>query len=467
MVSAGRSVKSACQCHTCRGFVGPLFMFSYFRTMLARVATGSSLRARLARATGWMVGGSGLNQAFSMLASIGTARILGKAAFGEFGAVRATTITLAVLAGGGLGLAATRYVAALRTQDPARAGRLIRLVMTLAWSLTGISAIACALLSRPLAVRVMQSEKLALPLAVSAVAVIFSTISGVQIGVIAGCEAFRPVAVLLALEGASMGSLMILGAWTGGVTGTVVGYVAGTLVSFLLRRRQMLIECRRAGILIAPFDLREARAELPFLLSAVLPSILLVLGAQPAEWLVRMMLLRGPDGMAALGLFTAAYAWAQIVQFVPSQIASPAMTILSNLAGQGEWVGFRKLLVELAGVVFGVAVVIALPLALVSKYVMSLYGPAFRDGAGMFSVIVLAYALGSVWTLLRAAFLAAGRAWTQFGFTLAWGALLPILFLLQPRVPLALALSYGGAFLIVVLAQLLSAWLVFRERVPG
>jgi O-antigen/teichoic acid export membrane protein len=410
-----------------------------------------------------MLAGSGLNQAFAMLASIGTARILGKTAFGEFGAVRSTVMTLAVLAGGGLGLATSRYVAALRTQDPERAGRLIRLVLMLAWTMTGLAAIACALLARPIAMHVMHSENLTVPLMVSAIAIVFSTVSGVQIGVVAGCEAFRPMAVLLTIEGISAGALMIGGAWLGGVTGAVSGYVAGTFISFLLRHRQVRIECERANIAIAPPSFAHARAEVPFLLSAVIPSMLLVVGAQPAEWLVRMMLVRGTDGMAALGLFTAAYSWAQLVQFIPSQIASPAHALLSNLAGAGNWPAFRRLLGESAGAVFGAAAVIAIPLALLSKFVMSLYGPAFRDGAGVFSVIVLAYALGSVWTMMRAGFLAAGREWLQLAFTLAWGIGLPLFFLLQgPRTAMTLALSYGISFLVVVVGQLLAAWFLFR-----
>ncbi|HEU4888116.1 MAG TPA: oligosaccharide flippase family protein [Thermoanaerobaculia bacterium] len=438
-------------------------MLSFLRSIASKVANGSSLRARLARATVWMLAGSGLNQALAMLASIGTARILGKVAFGAFGAVRSTVMTMAVLAGGGLGLATTRYVAALRIQDPERAGRLISLVLTLAWTMTGIAAAACALLARPVAVHIMKSENLALPLMVSALAIVFSTVSGVQIGVVAGCEAFRPMAVLLTLEGLSAGALMVAGAWLNGVTGAVAGYVAGTFISFLLRHRQVKIECRNANIPLMPMSISHARAEVPFLVTAVIPSMLLVVGAQPAEWLVRMMLVRGPEGMAALGLFTAAYSWAQLVQFIPSQIASPALTLLSNLVGAGDWPAFRRLLVESAGVVFGAAAVIAIPLALLSRFVMGLYGPAFRDGAAVFSVVVLAYAFGSVSTMLRSTFLAAGREWLQLAFTLGWGIGLPLFFLVQgKRTAMTLALSYGISFLMVVVAQLLVAWFLFR-----
>lgn len=437
-------------------------MFSFLKSVVSTVATGSSLRARLARATVWMLAGSGLNQLLAMLASIGAARILGKVSFGEFGAVRSTVITLAILAGGGLGMATTRHVAALRTQDPERAGRLISLVLTLAWTMTGIGALACALLAKPLAVRVLESENLTVPLMISAMAIVFSTVGGVQIGVVAGCEAFRPVAVLLALEGLSAGVLMLAGAWLAGVDGAVSGYVAGTFISFLLRHRQVKIECRRANIPILPLTLQHAAEEKPFLLKAVVPSMLLVV-AQPAEWLTRVLLVRGPGGMAALGLFTAAYAWGQVVQFIPAQIASPALTLLANLVGEGNWPAFRRLLAESSAVVFGAAAVIAVPLALLSKFVMGFYGPAFREGAGVFSVIVLAYAVGSVWTMIRATFLAAGREWLQLAFTLSWGIGLPLFFALDAkRSPMTLAFGYGISFLLVVVAQLITAWILFR-----
>jgi O-antigen/teichoic acid export membrane protein len=438
-------------------------MVAFIRSILSRVASGSSLRARLARATVWMVAGSGLNQVFAMLASIGTARILGRVAFGEFGAVRSTVMTMAVLAGGGLGLATTRYVAALRQQDPQRAGRLIRLVLSMAWAMTLIAAGACMLLARPIAAHVMKSENLTVPLMVSALAIVFSTVAGVQIGVMAGCEAFRPVALTLTIEGFSAGALMVTGAWFGGVTGAVLGYVIGTFIAFLLRHRQVKLACEQAGIPIVPLHMSDVRSEVPFIVHAVLPSMLLVIGAQPAEWLARMLLVRSPDGMAALGLFTAAYSWAQLVQFVPSQITSPALTLLANLVGAGDWPAFRRLLIESAGLVFGTAAAIAIPLALLSRFMMGLYGPSFRDGAAVFSVIVLAYAFGAVQPMLRATFLAAAREWLQLAFTLAWGIALPVVFLLQGRrTAMALALSYGTAFLVVVVAQLLTAWFLFR-----
>jgi O-antigen/teichoic acid export membrane protein len=442
-------------------------MSTFLQTLLARLTGGVSLRARLARATAWMIVGNGVNQAVLMIASIGTARILGKTGFGEFGAVRSTTLTLAVLAGGGLGLAATRYVASLRSVDPERAGRLIRLIMTVAWTSTGVAAFLCVVLAHPLATHLVKAEKLTTALMLSSVAIIFSTVGGVQIGVLAGCEAFKPMAVLLVVEGFAAGVFLMGGAWLGGVTGAIAGYVAGTVIAFVLRHRQMGIECRRVGIPNVPLRASGARSELPIFVSFVLPTVLLVVGYQPSEWFVRMLLARGPDGMSELGIFTAAYSWAQIVQFMPSQIAGPAMPILASVFASGDTRAFRRLLAESLTVVFVAAAMIAIPIGLWSKFVMRFYGPSFLDGAPVLTIIVLAYVISAISYLLRLSFLSLGRAWLSLIMTFGWGVVLPVSFIfLRKNGALGLAQSYAIAFLLLTIAQAIAAWVVFR-RTPS
>lgn len=426
--------------------------------------SSTSIRARIMRGTGWMVLGNGMQQAFAMLASIGTARSLGKAGFGEFGAVRSTTLTIAVLAGGGLGLAMTRYVATLRTTDPERAARVTRLIEAVAWVSTVVAAVLCAALARPLAVHLMHSEKLAFPLAISAITIIFSTVGGVQAGVIAGCEAFKPLAILLAIEGFATGAFTVAGAWMYGLNGAITGQIVATVIIFVLRQRQVGIEYRRANIPRVSVFASGAMRELPILFTFILPAVLLVVGTQPSEWLGRMLLMRGNDGVAELGIFTAAYSWAQIVQFVPSQIAIPAVPILTNVFATGDVRAFRKHLLEVTALVFGIAAVIAVPLALLSRFVMSFYGPAFREGSAVLSIIVLAHVIGAVSMLLRYSFLSIGRAWLQLVMTFGWGVALPVTFLfLRHRGATGLAQSYAVAFLMLTVAQAIAAWAVFRK----
>lgn len=417
------------------------------------------------RAAVWMVIGNGLNQALTMLSSIGTARILGKTGFGEFGAVRSTTLTLATLAGGGFGLAMTRYVAAYRHTDPARAARLIRMITVAASIAAGVASVFGIVMARPLAGRILESEQLAAPLALSSIAVLFSSVGGIQVGIIVGCEAFRVLAGLMVFEGALSASLLLIGAWRGGVTGAIAGQVIATIIVFVVRQRQVRIEYERAAIPHLPFRGSGAMQELPILTSFVLPTVLLVVGAQPAEWLVRVLLARGEGGMAELGLFTAAYSWAQLVQFLPTQIAGSAMPVLTNVLSTDPR-AFRRMLAESSAAVFGVAAAVGVPLILLAKYVMRLYGPAFEEGSTVLAIIVAAYVIGSVSLLLRYSFLSLGKAWLQLGMTAGWGIALPLLFLLlRDRGAAGVAQSYAGAFVFLTIVQAIAAWAVFRRPI--
>ena len=60
------------------------------------------------------------------------ARLLDLDTFGQFGMIQSTVGMLGIFAGLGLGLPSTKYVAEFRTQDPARAGRIIALGSTVA-----------------------------------------------------------------------------------------------------------------------------------------------------------------------------------------------------------------------------------------------------------------------------------------------------------------------------------------------
>ena len=426
--------------------------------------SGTSVNARLARATSWAIIGNGLQQTFAMLAAIGTARLLGDVGFGEFGAVRSTTFVFGILAGSGLGLTSTRYVASLRTSDPERAGRVITVVHGLAWMTTIAAAVICIVFAGPIAEHVMKDPKLTLPLIVSAFALVFTTIGGVQGGVLAGCEDFRSLAVILAIEGFFTGFMTVMGAWLGGVTAAVAGYVLAGVLVFFLRARQVNVTCRRANIPRVPFREAPFRDELPIIRSFVLPATLLSIGTQPAEWIARMLLVQRPNGMAQLGVFTAAYLWANVVQFLPNQIGGTALPILSNVLAAGDRHTFRRTLITTALTVFAVSACIAIPLALLSKWIMRLYGSSFENGAEVLVVIVLAYTLGAVTNILRMSSLSAGHAWLQFVLSLAWGIALPVGFLLmREQGALALATSYGLAFVLLVFLQLATTWYQLRS----
>jgi O-antigen/teichoic acid export membrane protein len=106
-----------------------------------------SLRARFARGAFWSLLGMGIAQGLALVAAIITARLLGKVAFGEFGMVTGTVGAFGILAGLGLGLTATKYVAEHRSTDPVRAGRILGLSTQVAAVSGGTVALVLFLLA--------------------------------------------------------------------------------------------------------------------------------------------------------------------------------------------------------------------------------------------------------------------------------------------------------------------------------
>ena len=427
----------------------------------ARYFPPGSLRARLARGSLWSTFGTVSLQSTAMLAAIFTARVLGKTGFGELGLVRSTVMTFGVLAGTGLGLATTKFVAEFRNVDPARAGRLIGLLLNVAFVLSGAATVACATLSSPIAGRMMNAASLTGPLRIGALLLFLGTVSGVQLGVLSGLEDFRAVALLSCGDAILTLSSTVLGAWMFGLLGAVAGSVLAAALAFPLKQIIVRRRCAAVRIVIAHRNISE---EFPSLWSFVFPAILLGVSAQPFEWMARVVLARRPNGFAELGVFTAAYGWGQIVLLVPSQIAAPSMPILANMYGRHDRNGFVRLLKFVAAITAGFGFLVALPLIAVSKWIMRAYGVTFANGWRVLAIVAIAYSVAALSSLFRATLVATGQMWWQNAHAAIWGTTLAgSFFLLSTHGAVGLAFSYLIAFSVVVLTQGTSAWVAVRR----
>jgi O-antigen/teichoic acid export membrane protein len=421
-----------------------------FGAMWRRLQSPSA-RARLARGSMWALAGSGVQQVMAMCASIVVARVLGSAGFGELGVTRSTIVTFGVLAGSGLSLAATRYVAGFRDSDPDRAGRVLGLLLNSSLIVSGIAAVTCAALASPLATHAVHAPALAWPLAASALLIVLNTMSGVQVGALAGLEAFRATAILVAIEGVATALLMVAGAYAAGVLGAVIGTVIAGAFAYALKSRALRIHCRQKGVALVR---RGVMREFPILWSFALPALLLGISTQPFEWLARVLLARGARGLAEVGIFTAAYSWGQAVLIVPMQVTGPAMPILTNLLASGDTAGFRRLLRQTLQAAALAAVFTAAPVIIFSRWIMRAYGADFAHAGVVLLIIAVSSTLASLSSVLRAALLATGNAWSQTLQAVIWGATLTLVFLLaRQHGALALAYAYAVAFAVVVVTQ--------------
>jgi O-antigen/teichoic acid export membrane protein len=412
--------------------------------------TAATPRERLARASFWTMAGAAVQLCSGMLTSIAAARILGPLHFGELAITRTTLFTAAMIAGANLGLSASRAVAALARTDPQRAGRVIGLLFNLAVLTSGGATLLCVLLAGPIA-RQLAAPHLRTAIAVSAPYIVFASLSAVQTGILIGLDAFRSAGSLLALEGFLTMLLLVGAAYRGGVVGAVAGIVVATAIAFLVRRDVLAARCRGHGIVVQH---RGVTGEFPLIRDLVVPAVIVGLGAPPFAWMARAMLTRQDHGLVSVGLFSAAYAWGSSVLTIGTQVTRPAMPILTSVFAAGGTEDFRRLLRDTVLLTFSIAMLAALPMMLLSPWIMRAFGPMFESGALVLTIIVASSVLGAVSSALRSALVASSSMWGQAMQSLLWGlTLVGTFYVLRRQGAVGLATAYLVAFAIALMVQ--------------
>jgi O-antigen/teichoic acid export membrane protein len=378
-----------------------------------------SVRRKLARGTFWTAAAEVSLRIGNLTAAILVARILGQTAFGQLGIVRATILMFAVFAGTGLGMAATKYVAEHQSGNPERAGRLVGLLLSMALCGGGLAMVVCYTFAVPIARTALNAQELAKSLRVGCLLIPLGAVSSVQVGILAGLQAFPTIAWIVALDALLTLLLMVGGAATYGVAGAIGGCMLAAAATFPVKNTMMKRACHQARVMPT---LRGIGVELPALWSFALPSALLGVVAQPFEWLARAVLAQQAGGYAELGGLQAAYSWSQAILFLPGQVAVPLLPTLASLFSRRDRARLKDVMKLAFAVTSLTSLAVAAILVIFRHPLMVLYGSSFKSAAPVLVPLAAAYGVGGSTLAFRSLLMAAGRAWPLLLSTCVWGA---------------------------------------------
>jgi O-antigen/teichoic acid export membrane protein len=424
-------------------------------------APAGSLRARFAAGAFWSVLGAVISRGFLLAASVVCAWFLGKREFGALGMIQSTAGMFGVFAGLGLGITATKYVSEFRQQDPLRTGRIVALSASAAFISGSVITVLVILLAPYLAQHILAAPQLAVPLAIASGLIFFGAINGAQTGALAGFEAFETIARVNIHAGLASFPIIVLGVWRGGLQGAVWGSVFAVAVNWSLNNRALRRECTKAGI---SYQFSGCRGELMVLHRFSLPAFLASMLVVSAIWACNVLLVRQPQGYAELGLYAAADKWRVMIVFVPTYVFAMVVPMLSNLHGEGDKAGFRKVLranLQLNG---SLALFAAAAVAVFASPMMAVYGKSFRGGQVVLIVLAFSGIAEVLNGILGQPLIAAHQMWWRFGFNSMFVALLlgSAWVLIPKRGAVGLALAYAVAYVATALALFLfhqqSSW---------
>ena len=375
-----------------------------FRPVLARIEA-SPLAYRLARGAFWSLSGALIARGLGLLASVLVARVLGKEGYGELGIVQSTLGMFGTLAGFGLGMTATKFIAQYRTTDPARAGRIRALSSAFAWVSSSATAAVLFVLAPWLADRTLAAPQLTGLLQAGSLFLLLTAVNGAQMGALSGFESFKMVAKISLLSGLANFPLMVGGVYLAGLQGAVWGMVAAAAINWLLNHIAIRRECSAAGV---PYTYTGCWTEQAVLWQFSLPALISGMLFSPTEWVLNTMLVNQPGGYGQMGVFSAAKQWHVLILYLPNVLSATTLPVLSNLLGENKRKQYMQMLVLNSLLLTGVAAAAALPVCLLSRTIMGMYG---KDFAGAWQVLVYV----AVYSVLWASNIVVGQAMWSTG----------------------------------------------------
>ncbi|HZZ79796.1 MAG TPA: oligosaccharide flippase family protein [Gemmataceae bacterium] len=338
----------------------------------------TSLGRILALGAFWTLFGAVVSRGLTLVGSVVAGRILGSSGFGEVAMIQSTQGLFGVLAGAGLGLAATKFVAEFRSVDPLRASRCVALATSIAVASGAMVAAIMCVFAEPVAANVLNMPHLVTELRVATLLVFFGTINGVQTGAVVGYGDFRIAAILNCVRGAGLCFLLIAGIQFGGVLGGVIALVVTEAVAVLANHAalQRLLPRQPSAWHDRATAWRDLKGMFRFSGFSLAGSVC----TMAALWFSNVMLVAQPDGYAALGIFNAADRWRQVLLFVPASFSPLILSLLSNLHGNNDAGAYRRLFGVNLWINAAVVIVPSAGLALLATPAMRLFGVEYCDG---------------------------------------------------------------------------------------
>lgn len=377
----------------------------------------SNLASRIAHGAFWAIGGAVISRGSMLLASILVARILGRDIYGEFGMIRTTMNMFLVFAGFGLGMTATKHVAECRATDPVRAGRILAISGLFAVCTGTFVAVALYIFAPWVATHTINAPALVGELRIGALILLLNAVNGAQTGALAGFEAFKTIAKVNLGIGLCSFPLLVGGAYLGGLRGAVWALGVNMLINWLLNHWALRREAARYKV---PFSCKGCFTEWPILWRFSLPAAVSGFMVSPVVWASNAMLVNQPGGYGQMGLFDAANQWRMAILFIPGVVGQIVLPMLANLNAPNDKVRYGKVLKYNALINGGVALAVALPVALLAKPIMRSYGVNFEAGALALRLLSISTVLVALNSVVGQAIASKGRMWTGFSFNLMW-----------------------------------------------
>ncbi|MFO0944586.1 MAG: oligosaccharide flippase family protein [Planctomycetota bacterium] len=427
-----------------------------------RPPPSKSLSSRMASGTLWNLAGTIFSRMFTVVATVASARILGRELFGGLGAIQSSIRQFSPIAGRGLGGSATKYVSDLRNSDPVRAGRILFITVAFGVIASVVTSGIVFVLAGNLA-RMINSPHLVWQMQLGAIWLMTLSLSGLASDILAGFHAFRSMAMITILEGIAMLAAMVVLTWYFSLTGAMVSLAISTGVSLAYGIYAIRRECARSGVRV---EYRGAWSEIRVVWVFAIPDILVKLMVGPAGWFTNVILMSIPNGVMQMGALNVAYTWRNLLLYIPAAMVRIALPMLSEIHGSRSAKDFERAVVIQIFLIWLLTLGPCVGIAAASPILLLIFGPEYKDANLVMTVTVLGATVQPMAALLSAALASKTKMWFLWVTTaiscVAWD--LTAYFLTPSDTIFGGAVGSATSFIVFYVTQIVGMLLVIQSR---
>lgn len=355
---------------------------------------------------------------FGGLAPIILARYLGPKEFGVYTLVLSLVGIVAGVSHLGQNVALQKFLPEYFAKDPRRGGAILADTIVLVSGLLAIVCMAFFFLSGWIASAIYHVASLKPVFQFSALLVLAMSLFNLASSVVAGLQDFKAYSKAMVVRS---GAFLLLG-WVGVLLFGLYGALAGQLFAALL-----------ALALLAFAGLRGARSRLPGVVRTVFsrsvlveifsfafPAFLSGMLVAPAYWWANTLLARD-SGFAQVGLFGVAFALAQLIMVIPSNLSIPAVSFMSETYESSDPRDFSRLVGTNLRIVWALTLPIALGCALFAPWVVRVaFGHAYEGATTLASGMGFVALLMVVDGVIGNSIAGSGKMWHGFALNGFW-----------------------------------------------
>lgn len=378
----------------------------------------SELNKKILNHSFWILIGNVISKFALLVATIFVTKYLGKEEYGQFGIIKSTILMFAMFAGLELGMTATKYISQYKSTDKLKVERIVGLSTLFSIIISIAVTVMIFFFAKEIAIQI-KAENLDQEIKISSFILFFSSLNGIQNGILSGIEKFKEQSINGAIAGVFSCIFLVLSSKYYDLDMVIIAFGFNYVIIFLLNLYTLRFFYKDFKIKI--FDkgnLKEFQVLWKFSLPAILAGVMIA----PVIWLCNYLLVNQPNGYSEMASFDIANQWRNTVLFIPSALAQIALPMLASQVGNKK--EYRIILNKNIKMNLYIGISFSLIFIILSPIITLVYGKDYKDTQIPLIIMFLTTALITVNNVVGQGIASQGKMWIGFYVNLAWAIIL-------------------------------------------